>query len=354
MVEAGDGKRGRCLTFVRLLAPGPMALALAAAATLAPSPSRASTHEGPLPSVVAQKPLIATITPPAPDDGLAGGGFYIEADELIQNDANHTVTARGGVEARYQGRVLRADQLTYDSVSGVVTATGSVSIVNPDGTAEFSRSAILDKSMSQGVALAFSSRLKDHVTVAAASAVRRSKDYQELNEVIFTPCPVCAKEPTPTWSIRARKAVEDKKRQTIYFRDAVIEVRGIPVFYAPVLWQPDPAVPRKSGLHIPDIGVSGKRGVSWEQPYLQVISPSEDMVISPQINTKVNPFLNVDWRRRFWSVNASLTGTCSGIAISNFIPDSSASTAADKKNFAGTKMTEILAPVASTADCIVS
>ena len=45
------------------------------------------------------------------DDGLRGGGFYLEADLLISDDATHTVTATGSVEARYKGRVVRADQL---------------------------------------------------------------------------------------------------------------------------------------------------------------------------------------------------------------------------------------------------
>ena len=273
----------------------------AALVALAPVTAHASPREYPLPPVRQTRPLIPVITPPPPDEGLNGGGFYIEADELIQDDANHTVTAHGQVEARYQGRTLRADEVTYESLTGVVTATGHVAIVNADGTAEFSKSATLDRTLSQGVAMAFSTRLKDHVTIAAASAVRTSPDVQELNEAVFTPCPVCAKEPTPTWSIRARKAVEDKKRQIIYFRDAVIEVHGLPVFYTPFLWEADPAVRRKSGFLVPDVGVSSTRGFSWEQPYLQVISPSEDLVVSPQINTSVNPFLNVDWRKRFWS-----------------------------------------------------
>ena len=55
------------------------------------------------------------------------------------------------------------------------------------------------------------------------------------------------------------------------------------------------------GLLIPQVDVSSLRGFSWEQPYLQVISPSEDIVLSPQINTKVNPFLNAEWRKRFYS-----------------------------------------------------
>jgi LPS-assembly protein len=139
------------------------------------------------------------------------------------------------------------------------------------------------------------------VTIAAASVVRQSPTLTQMNEVIFTPCPVCAKEPTPTWSIKASKVTQDKQRQIIVFRDAVIEIHGLPVFYAPVLWEADPETPRKSGLLIPDVGVSTLRGFSYEQPYLQVISPSEDLVVSPQINSKVNPFLNVDWRKRFYS-----------------------------------------------------
>jgi len=283
------------------------ACAAALVAAIAGPCAHAAPRERPLPAVPAPKPAEAAAAP-APDDGLGADGFYIEADELIEDDAKHQVTARGQVEARYQGRVLRAEALTYDTRSGVVRASGGVTVINPDGTAEFSKEAVLDRQMSAGVALAFSSRLKENVTLAAASVVRRSATRTEMNRAIFTPCPVCAKSLNPTWSIRARKVVEDKKRQIIYFRDAVIEVRGVPIFYAPVLWQPDPGVPRKSGLLIPDINISSLRGFSWEQPYLQVISPSQDLVISPQFNSKVNPFLNLDWRKRFYSGAVEVRG----------------------------------------------
>src|SRR5262249_23322 len=90
-------------------------------------------------------------------------------------------------------------------------------------------------------------------------------------------------------------------RQIVFFRDAILEVRGIPVFYIPVLWQVDPAVDRKSGFLVPSIGSSTMRGFSWEQPYLQIISRSEDLLISPQISTKVNPVLDLEWGKRFYS-----------------------------------------------------
>jgi len=279
---------------------GAMAIGLASA--IAPCPVHASPREAPLPPLPHMGPPPPKTTPiPQPDDGLSGGGFYLEANELVDDDQNHVVSAHGQVEARYQGRVVRANDVVYDTATGVVTANGDVTIINADGTLEFSQSAVLDRQLSVGVAMAFSSRLKDNISIAAASVARKSPDLTELNQAIFTPCPVCAKNPTPTWSIHASKVVEDKKRQIIYFRDAVIEIHGIPVMYLPALWEPDPDVKRKSGLLIPDINESSLRGLSYEQPYLQVISPSEDLVISPQVNTKVNPFLNLDWRKRFYS-----------------------------------------------------
>ena len=79
------------------------------------------------------------------DDGLKGGGFYLESDSLIQDDANHRVIAEGSVEVRYMGRVLRADEVDYQTQTGVVTARGHVTIVNVDGAWQFSNAITLDK-----------------------------------------------------------------------------------------------------------------------------------------------------------------------------------------------------------------
>jgi LPS-assembly protein len=255
------------------------------------------------------EPLAKMMTPPAkpaapvPDDGLRGGGFYLEAQALIDDDAHHKVIAEGAVEARYRGRVIRADELDYQRDTGQVTANGHVKIINADGTAQFARSVTLDKDMSEGVAIGFSTRLQNHVKIASARSERRNANVTELDRVIYTPCEVCAEngQKTPTWSIRARKVVEDKARRTIYFQDAVIRVKGVGVLYLPAFWTADPSAPRKSGFLLPVVAISGPRGLSYEQPYYQVISPSMDFTVAPQINTKVNPFLNLDFRKRFYS-----------------------------------------------------
>ena len=239
----------------------------------------------------------------APDDGLSGGGFYIEADVLTQNDTTHHVTASGSVEARYKGRVLRADSVDYDTRSQIVVARGHVQILDADGTAQFGDTITLDKTMSTGFAAGFSARLQGDVKVAAERAHRRGDEVTEFDRAIYTPCPACNVKSgiRPTWSIRAVRVVEDKRRKTLTFHHAIIQVKGVGVFYLPVMQTADPSAERKSGLFLPLVTFSGERGFSYAQSYYQVISPSQDVTITPQINSRVNPFLNVEWRKRFYS-----------------------------------------------------
>lgn len=237
----------------------------------------------------------------APSDGLGSEGYYLESDLLVRDDKTHTLTATGDVEARYQGRTLRAQEVVYETEAGVIHAKGKVQLINADGTAQFADEMTLDKDLKAGFALGFSARMDKDVKIAAASALKRNDNIIELNKAIYTPCEVCADKPTPTWSVAADRVVQDKQRQLVYYKNAVIRLWGAPLMYLPVFWHPDPQAERSSGFLTPKLGASQRRGMSYQQPYLYVISPSQDVIVSPQINSSVNPFLNVHWRKRFYS-----------------------------------------------------
>jgi len=254
---------------------------------------------------VLQNDTPSTPTPPPPtDDGLGQHGFYLEANSLTRDDKNNIWIARGQVEARYQDHVLRADEVIYNTGTGAVTLNGHGQVIAADGTAEFGDHMVLDDKMKAGFARGFSAHETQNITVAADVAIRRSDTVNDLRRAIYTPCNVCATDGSakePTWSIQATKMVEDRTRHLVTYRNAVIRVKGIPVFYAPVFWHPDPDSPPTSGLLAPRFLYNRKLGLSYEQPYLQVISPSTQLFISPQIDTNVNPFLNLEWRERFYS-----------------------------------------------------
>ncbi len=237
------------------------------------------------------------------DQLMDNQAFYMEADTVIRDDGGHTWTAKGGVEARYQGRTLRADEVDYNTDNGVITAKGDVQLISSDGTVEFAKAMTIDKDFKAGIALAFSTRQKLNAKIIADEAVRLNKDAMELNKAVFTVCDICAPDgspQTPTWSIQAGQVIQDHKRQIVYYKNVVIRVKGIPVLASPVFWHADPQAVRESGLLAPKIAID-RRGFSYEQPYLWVISPSQDLVIAPEINTKVNPLIEGEYRQRFYS-----------------------------------------------------
>jgi LPS-assembly protein len=241
---------------------------------------------------------------PSPD-GLAPDELYMEADRLTRDDKAKRTTAEGNVEIRYQGRTLRADRVVYDEGQdhreGVIRAMGHVEIVNADKTVEYADELVLDDKMSAGAARGFSARLLQNGKLASATVVRRSADLQELDRAIYTPCVICVNDhpKAPSWSISADRAVQDKQKRLIFYRNAKVRILGVPVLYFPVFWHADPSANRVSGLLAPRLGSNSRRGFSYEQPYLWAATPSMDIILSPQINSKVNPFLNGEVHKLF-------------------------------------------------------
>lgn len=225
----------------------------------------------------------------------------LEADYVYEVQEDNTVIAEGNVEALYEGRVLRSDRLTYNKTTDRVYATGNVVIINADGSQQFADEVEVDSSLSDGYAIGFSARLLDGSTMVANSAIRQEGGTNSLDQVVYTACPVCEEDVTPTWSIRARKAVMDQETDMISYRDAILEVGGFPVFYLPFMAHPDPTSERRSGLLVPSLGLSSKLGAFYQQPYYWAISKSSDATISPLVSANVNPLLEVDYRKRFYS-----------------------------------------------------
>ena len=311
----GWGVNGRC-----------KALLLAGAAALAMAPAVAMAQEplGPNEADVAglrglqppTPPEDENLPPPPPappipraqlqgDDGLAPQDVYLEANLLIDDPTSHTVMAQGSVEARHGGRTLRADQVVYDTQTGAAHAHGHVMVVSQDGSIEYSDDVELDKELRAGVATAFAARMAGNVTIAAGVAIRRTSEVNELRNAIYTPCNICRGDgvtpKSPTWSIQATKVIEDREHQVVYYRNAIIRIKGIPVMYSPIFWHPDPDAPRRSGLLAPKIRYARRLGLAYEQPYLWAISPYADLVISPILTANLAPFLNLEFRERFYS-----------------------------------------------------
>lgn len=239
-----------------------------------------------------------------------GDGVLLEADQLVDDQQARTVTAEGDVQVRYQGRTMRADRLVYDLNTGAIRASGNVQIALEDGSVTYAEEIEADEAMNVGAARELRARLGGASTLAARQALRHGEGQSELRNVIYTSCPICTNgDRPPTWSLRARRAIQDRESRTISYQGAVIEVVGAPVLYIPYIAHPDPTVGRASGFLPPAIGRNRRLGTFYRQPYYWAISPSQDLTASLRIHGNVNPLLGLDYRKRFWSGEMSFETT---------------------------------------------
>ena len=77
--------------------------------------------------------------------------------------------------------------------------------------------------------------------------------YENKNTVVtkgvFTTCK--KRDDCPPWQMHAEKIRHDKKKQTIYYKNAFLHLYDIPVMYFPKFFHPDPTVKKKIGIFNP-------------------------------------------------------------------------------------------------------
>ena len=253
-------------------------------------------------------------------DGLGQGGMYIEAQEVSVLNKD-IIIAKGDVEMRYNGRILRADHVEYHKLDGLTIAKGHAISINADGSVQYGDELdtfeTQDNSTSPkqtlGSGLHVASVLNDNTKIFSNDFTRVSVDKNILHQVLFTPCELCetkAKDGSmvfsaPVWAIQADTAIEDKKNRVIIYKNAVVLIKGVPVLYLPILWHPDPTVKRATGLLAPSIDLSATHGFSYYQPFYWAISPYEGIWTEARFNSKINPFLDTTFKRRFYSGDLS-------------------------------------------------
>ena len=237
-------------------------------------------------------------------DGLKKGVSYIEADQIKRIDDEGLTEASGKVEMRINGRTIRADTVTSNATTGVTTAKGHTQTINEDGSVQFADSITYDDNMESGYSENFALMGKNNTKVFARRVEQVNPNINRLTNVIYTPCQLCVedgKTQSPTWSIEAGEITQRKDKKMVYYNNAVVKIHGVPVLYSPYLWTPDPELERASGFLPPKISTDRKRGFSYEQPYLWSISPYSYLLVSPQFNASVNPLLNLEYARHFYS-----------------------------------------------------
>ena len=116
-----------------------------------------------------------------------------------------------------------------------------------------------------------------------------------VNRGIFTSCKKV--DGCPPWSMKSKKIVHDKEKKLLIYKDSILNLYDVPVFYFPKFFHPDPTVKRQSGFLRPQINRSKILGTSFYLPYYHVISENKDFTFKPQIFDSEIEMLQSEYRQ---------------------------------------------------------
>jgi LPS-assembly protein len=226
--------------------------------------------------------------------------MLLQADEMIYDNENGKITARGNVEIYYGNYTLLADRVVYNRNLNTLTAEGNVRIKDPDGAVITADHLTLTDDFRDGFIDALKLVTKDDTRIVASSATREAGNVTVFQKGWFTPCKVCEEDPTkpPTWRIRATKIIHKTDQATITFKNAFFDFFGVPLIYVPYFQMADPTVKRKSGFLLPSYSHSNELGSTLQIPYYFALADNYDFTFAPMFTENAGQLLDGRWRHR--------------------------------------------------------
>ncbi|MEJ2039717.1 MAG: LptA/OstA family protein, partial [Desulfosarcinaceae bacterium] len=196
--------------------------------------------------------------------------WNISADHLSFNKNTDTYEARGNVSITREGRQLTADEVQFNRKSGEAVAQGNVRLVSGEGWLEATR---LDLNLDTEVGRLKKGKLflkESHFYIFGDEISKTGKDTYQVRQATFTTCD----GPDPAWKITGSDlAIRIEGYGTA--KNVAFWAKKMPLFYSPYLIFPA-KTKRQSGLLMPEIGYSDRKGAEYLQPLYWAINDSSD------------------------------------------------------------------------------
>jgi LPS-assembly protein len=235
---------------------------------------------------------------PTGESAAEGVPVAFEADVVEYAEHTDTVTARGNVVLRREGKSLKADRVTWDRKSGKIVANGNIRMIDEDGNQLFTDTLELTDEFKEGAMTNMLLALREGGRLAANSGTRNESGHIILSHAAYSACEVedsqgCPK--TPSWRIIARQVDYDPQRKLVKFRGARLELFGIKLLPVPglALATDGRAI---SGLLIPDFRLSPSNGAEVSETYYYRLSDNRDIAATAYAFTKAPPMVSVQYR----------------------------------------------------------
>ncbi len=227
--------------------------------------------------------------------------MLLEADTLVYDHDNDTISAIGNVRIDYDGIRMVAERVIYDQKTSRMKAYGNVEIIDRQGTKTYADAIDVTDDFGDGFVNSLRVETTDKTYFGADSAERRDGNLTIFNRGVYTACEPCEDNPdkAPIWRIKARKVIWNGEEKTIRFEAATFELFGLPIATVPVLQIPDHTVKRKTGFLFPGLTYKSELGAGLKVPFYLALSPTYDLTVTATGYNLQGFLAEAEWRQRF-------------------------------------------------------
>ena len=260
----------------------PLALAPAVATAQVPPTTEASTPDG-----------------LGPLDLDAGEFVEFSVSQVTYDSQVDIVTASGAVRLQRDGNHVAADEVVWNRKTGEVRARGHVVVMNPQGDKFIGDNVVLTDTLRDGTVDNLLIVLESGGRIAAQRG-QRAGDLTTLENAIYSPCPVTTETGcprNPSWAITAARVTYDPNDQRVRFRGGRMRIFGVTLPLLPIFSIATGGdAGGISGVLVPDISISGGRGLEVALPYYRRLGPNRDLTVTPHFYTKLRPAIEGKYR----------------------------------------------------------
>ena len=232
----------------------------------------------------------------------------IIADQLSYLNQGTLLQATGNVKIKYGDYQLTTTELTYDKDNNILTANNPIEVKHKNVFKILASTAEISSDFKQIIASKASALIEKQFYVRSQNMKRLPNGKSSFYSSIGTTCEVCPSSPIPMWQIKSERILHDPKSKRLHFKNARMEILGLPVFYTPYLRIPEPGVKRATGLLTPKILTSNLLGVGVKQPFYINLNKSSDLTLSILKTTKTKFLLETDYRKVFQAGKLNISG----------------------------------------------
>jgi len=226
--------------------------------------------------------------------------LYDNSKKIISSDQNSILTD-------IDGNVVETATFEYNLNRKLFSSIGNIKITDIKKNKYFFKELHVDTQKKEMIGSDVSVILdqanfgvsKENDPRLVANNIFMSKEKSDLSKAVFTVCKKRDGDKCPPWSIKAKKIGHDKIKKTVYYDNAVLKFYGIPIFYFPKFFHPDPTVKRQSGFLMPFFTNATNLGTGFGLPYYWAISHDKDITFTPKTYTKENMLFLNEYRQAF-------------------------------------------------------